>query len=89
MKNLRTLFRAAGFACLVLAGWAASFATALADRGFPEPEQVSGSNDYALAYFLVAFPILLGLLIVLRASNRRTRDKPAQYVEKNLLRNAD
>ena len=40
----------------------------------PDPNSV-----YALPYALVILAVLLGLLVVLRASNRRDREKPEEY----------
>ena len=38
-----------------------------------------------LSYLIVILGIMLGLLVVARASNRRDRERPAGYVEKNLM----
>jgi hypothetical protein len=60
-------------------------ATAQALAADPPPKAPEGSlTDYTLSYFVVGLGIVLGLLIVSKASNRRDRERPAGYVEKNL-----
>jgi hypothetical protein len=82
MKKLSSVLRAARFACLIIVCWATGLTTALAQG---TTESGASSTDYTLAYFLVGFPVILGLLVTLRGSNRRKRDRPEQYVEKNFL----
>jgi hypothetical protein len=73
------------FTVLVLAAWVAGAGFAWAqDKGGAAQE--SGGVDYTLAYALVILGVVLGLLFVLRSSNRRERERPAGYVEKNLLK---
>ncbi len=45
----------------------------------------AGLSDYMLSYLVVVLGIVLGLLVVAKASNRRDRDRPAGYVEKNIM----
>ena len=42
-------------------------------------------SDYMLSYLVVILGIVLGLLVVAKASNRRDRERPAGYVEKNIM----
>jgi len=60
----------------------------LADRT-PEAPSEGSVTDYTMGYFVVFLGIALGLLSVLRASNRREREKPQQYQERNLLAQED
>jgi hypothetical protein len=67
------------------AGWFLTAAQALA-ADTPAPKAEEGSmTDYTLSYMVVALGIVLGLLVVARASSRRDRDRPAGYVEKNIM----
>ena len=38
-----------------------------------------------LSYLVVILAIVLGMLVVAKASNRRDRERPAGYVEKNIM----
>jgi hypothetical protein len=57
---------------------------ALADSGGGKPEEGS-ITDYFLSYLVVFAGIVLGVLVVANTSRRRTRERPAGYVEKNVL----
>lgn len=85
MKFLQSLCRTFKFVLLVLASWAAVVETALADRAEDTPPS-GGFTDYTVAYFLVLMGIMVGLLLVLRSSNRREEEGPQQYVEKNVVK---
>ena len=65
--------------CLI----AASRALA-ADSAGAKPAE-GGAMDYMLSYLVVFLGIVLGLLVVAKASSRRDRDRPAGYVEKNIM----
>jgi hypothetical protein len=68
---------------LAAACWLAGAAQALAAE---PPKKDEGSiNDYMLSYLVVILGIILGLLVVAKASNRRDRDRPAGYVEKKIM----
>ena len=64
--------------------WLLAAAQALAADAPPKPTGES-MNDYMLSYLVVILGVILGLLVVAKASNRRDRDRPAGYVEKNLM----
>jgi heme/copper-type cytochrome/quinol oxidase subunit 2 len=57
---------------------------------FAEPPAAAGagggSGDYMLSYMVVILGIVLGLLVVAKSSNRRDRERPAGYVEKNFTK---
>jgi len=40
---------------------------------------------YMLSYMLVVLGIVLGMLVVAKAANRRDRERPSGYVEKNIM----
>jgi hypothetical protein len=64
--------------------WLFATTQALAADTPPKPTGES-MNDYMLSYLVVILGVILGLLVVAKASNRRDRDRPAGYVEKNLM----
>ena len=71
----------------MLAGWVSLAAWGAAWREMPGPrgeEKPDPNSPYALPYALVIFAVLLGLLVVLRVSNRRDREKPEEYESKDL-----
>ena len=63
--------------------WLAATTQALAADP-PKPTE-PGISDYMLSYLVVILGIVLGLLVVAKTSNRRDRERPAGYVEKNIL----
>ena len=85
MKTVCTIGRALARAMLagwiLLAGWAPALAQA---PGPPGEEKPDPTSVYSLPYALVILAVLLGLLVVLRASNRRDREKPEEYESKDL-----
>lgn len=87
MNYLRRICRIVNRAVLLLACWVALFEVAMAEKKAPPapPPSEGSSFDYTLQYFIVILGIALGLLLVLRSSNRQERDHPEQYVGKNLL----
>ncbi len=65
-------------------GLVAATCALAADSAGSKPTE-GGISDYMLSYLIVILGIILGLLVVARASNRRDRERPAGYVEKNLM----
>lgn len=65
--------------------WLAVAAQALAADAPPPKPAEGGATDYMLSYLVVILAIVLGLLVVARATNRRDRERPAGYVEKNII----
>ena len=63
--------------------WLAAATARAADSAGAKPAE--GMTDYMLSYLVVILGIVLGLLIVAKASNRRDRERPTGYVEKNIL----
>ncbi len=51
----------------------------------PAKAPEAGGMDYTMPYAVVILGLVLGLMIVSRASNRRDRERPAGYVEKDHL----
>jgi H+/Cl- antiporter ClcA len=80
------LWQVAKSAILAVACFAASEGTALAQRTYDTPTETSSSGPYTPAYALLIFGVALGLLVVLKSSNRQDREGPAKYVEKNILK---
>jgi len=64
--------------------WLAATTQALAADAPPKAEEGS-LTDYTLSYMVVIMGIVLGLLVVAKASSRRDRDRSAGYVEKNIM----
>jgi hypothetical protein len=84
MKPLQSLWRTVKLAALALICWAATSSILLAAED--DPSKNKGSGDYTLAYFLLILGVVLGMLVVLRSSNRRERESPEGYVQKNILK---
>ncbi len=49
------------------------------------PAAADSSNNYALPYALVIMVVALGMLVVLRGSIRRERERPEEYQSKDML----
>jgi heme/copper-type cytochrome/quinol oxidase subunit 2 len=89
MSRLRLLFRRLKIALVVLAGWLALHAAALAQvAGLPAAKKESattGTGAYVMSYMLLIFAIALGMLVVCRSSSRRDRARPEAYLETSLV----
>ena len=86
MNLLRSIFRTLKRVFPALAVWALVCELALADRTLDIPQQGGSATDYTVPYALFMAGVALGLFVVLRASGRRERERPQQYVEKNVLK---
>jgi hypothetical protein len=84
MYRLRRVSRALRFVVLIGGCWATGAAQAWAQLPIKPADQGTGSA-YTLPYFLVLMGVILGLIFVLRPSNRRERERPAQYQEKKVM----
>ena len=60
-------------------------AQALAEDAAASKPAEGSISDYMLSYLIVILGIVLGLLVVAKASNRRDRQRPVGYVEKNFM----
>lgn len=80
-----SLRRIARLAVLVAVSWTVAASWAFADRSTSAVPDKGSLTDYTLAYFLVGLGIVLGMLFVIKTSNRAERDRPAQYKAKNIL----
>jgi len=88
MNRILRILQAVASFLLVSAAWLIATAQALAAA--PPPINKEGGGDdfegaYLLAYMVVVLGIVLGMLVVAKTSNRRDRDRPAGYVEKNIM----
>ncbi len=68
----------------VLAFWLAFAVPGLAADPATKPAE-GGFSDYMLSYMVVVLGIVLGMLVVAKPANRRDRQRPAGYVEKNIV----
>ena len=83
MKRALQFLRSFGSVCVAAAVCLADAAARAADSAGSKPGEGS-MNDYMLSYVVVVLGIALGILVVAKASNRRDREKPSGYVEKDL-----
>lgn len=85
MNPMLRIFQSFVFYFLAVAAvWLGATSLALAaDSGGGKGSD--GMTDYMLSYLVVILGIVLGLLVVAKASNRRDRERPAGYVEKNIM----
>jgi len=79
-KSVQT---AAFFLSMLIVGFTALLAQA-ADSAAAKPGE-GNLTDYMMSYVLVMLGIVLGVLVVANTSNRRSRERPAGYVEKNIM----
>ena len=87
--NLAMNYRIQSLHCFVLflltmAVWAITAPQLLAAEPPKANPAEGGFTDYMLSYLVVVMSVVLGLLVVAKASSRRDRERPAGYVEKNL-----
>jgi hypothetical protein len=84
MNPMLRIFQTFVFFFSAAAVWLGTTSLALAaDSGGGKGAE--GMTDYMLSYLVVILGIVLGLLVVAKASNRRDRERPAGYVEKNIM----
>jgi hypothetical protein len=79
MKTMRSLVRAARTFALVLAGWLAISGLLFAKDG--ETSEGGGGGSWVFAYFLTGLAVVLGMIVICRASTRRDRVRPEAYAE--------
>jgi hypothetical protein len=85
MKHVVRILRAILFYFSATAVWLLLATQAVAQPSSPTPKAEEGITDYTLSYMVVVLGIVLGLLVVAKTSNRRDRERPAGYVEKNIM----
>jgi len=90
MISVRYIWRGGRIAFFALVGWLAVYGVALAQvPAKPKEGESLGSGVYVMAYFLVIFGIVLGMLFVCRSSNRRERARPEQFTESKVFKQED
>ena len=91
MISLRQLWRGGRMASFALVGCLAFHAAALAALATAPSDATKNLNSsvYVMAYFVVIFGVVLGMLFVCRASNRRERAKPEQFGESKTAKEDD
>jgi hypothetical protein len=77
---MNSLLRSGKIILLVLAGWLLSSSLLFAKEGTTSTES-SGGGSWIFSYFLTGLAVVLGLLVICRASTRRDRVRPEAYVE--------
>ena len=86
MKYLRIIGGAMKWTALAAWVWTVACNPVLAQAPAPgTPAAADSSNNYALPYALVIMVVALGMLVVLRGSIRRERERPAEYQSKDML----
>jgi len=84
MEHTRSIARCFRFILGAAIAWFAAVTQTLA-AGAPAKPDEGGMTDYMLSYMLVALGIVLGMLVVAKTANRRDRERPSGYVEKNIM----
>jgi hypothetical protein len=85
MKRFQSFRHTLKWAAMTLA-WAILAGAAWAGQPPQSPLQTTGdATAWTLPYAIVMLGIVLGLLVVLRPSHRRERERPEEYVERNIL----
>jgi hypothetical protein len=80
MKPLSSAIRSGKTLLIAFASWLL-FAGLLFAKGETSGEGGGGGGSWILSYFLTGLAIVLGLLVVCRASSRRDRPRPEAYAE--------
>ncbi len=84
MNRMLSISQTFVFFLSTFAVWLVATQTLAADSAGGTPAE-GGMTEYMLSYVVVLLGIVLGLLVVAKASNRRDRERPAGYVEKNIM----
>ena len=83
MPNIKSLIQ-----CLsATTVWLMTAGLAFAQANQPSSSGGGGGSgmEYTVPYMVVILALVLGLVVVARSSSRREREKPAGYVEKNIM----
>ena len=81
MKTLNSMLHAGKIFVFVFVGWLLSSNNPLfAKEGTTTPEG-GGEAAWVFSYFLTGLAIVLGMLVICRASTRRDRVRPEAYAE--------
>jgi len=82
MRLLQSIWLAGKTLAVAAACWVAVHGTALAEAA---GEKEKGGGSWILSYALVLLGLGLGLLVIVRSSQRRDRAKPEQYDQRKQL----
>lgn len=77
---MRSVLLATRIFASVLAGWLLISSHLLAKEG-EKAEGGGGGGSWVFAYFLTGLAVVLGMIVVCRASSRRDRARPEAYAE--------
>ena len=83
MKFPRIRWQALKTALFCLCGWLSIYGVALAKvaKEAEKKSSTTGGGAYVMAYGLVILGLTLGMLFIVRSSNRRDRARPEAYGE--------
>jgi hypothetical protein len=88
MKTMRSFLHAARTFASVLAGWLLMSSLLFAKEG-EKAESGGGGGSWVFAYFLTGLAVVLGMIVICRASTRRDRTRPEAYAEGKVGRAKD
>ena len=81
MKTMHSILHAGKIFGFVLVGWLLFTSPLLAKEGTTSTSEISGEGSWVFPYFLTGLAVVLGMLVICRASTRRDRVRPEAYAE--------
>ncbi len=79
MKTMKSMLLAGKIFVLMLAFWLLSISSLFAKEG--TTTEGGGAASWVFSYFLTGLAVVLGMLVICRASSRRDRIRPEAYSE--------
>jgi hypothetical protein len=81
-KTMRSILHSVKLFAFVLVSWLLSASFLIAKEGAaPTTEGGGDKGNWVFSYFLTGLSVVLGMLVVCRASSRRERVRPEAYSE--------